>query len=123
MERVERIVESLLLEATAGTVEVFLTILKHRITKYDQAASSKPGFNSYALPQYFGAIQDRIEPKVQKYLHRDDPEAINAFLGAMGNAFTRHGRIGQEGDFILRAAREVEKMAINWRDNHVLPKL
>jgi hypothetical protein len=40
-------------------------ILSHAVTEYDRKQSTKRGYNIYALPQYLGAINERVIPAIE----------------------------------------------------------
>ena len=58
-----------------ATVQVFLEVLRSKLTQYDVRASSKRGYNPYALAQYFAAKQ-RVEKAMAKDIASDSPDVL-----------------------------------------------
>lgn len=40
--------------------------LLHAVTEYDRKQSTKRGYNVWALPQYLGAINERVIPAIEQ---------------------------------------------------------
>jgi hypothetical protein len=75
-------------EATiTPNVEGFLTFLTGALTQYDQQASTKRGYNPYALGHYLKAKQD-VEAGMSSLKHSDDPEALNKLKAGIQHHFT-----------------------------------
>lgn len=132
MERARALIEtvqqglepaSLVSEMTkaGGRVDVDLfvgPILSSFITQYDQKASSKVGYNAYALAQYFGAAERlRKELQSKKLLQQTDTasfEELKKILQA-GRVFTR--------DFppIKRLLKSIDEYLSSGKEPSIVP--
>ena len=92
---------------TGATVECFLMVLTSKLTQYDMRETRRElkrgGGNIYRLGLLFEALE-RVRSAVDKYLQRDDREAMQALRAAMLSHFTPE----------FSPVRNVEKQIDRW---------
>mgnify|MGYP001603847583 FL=1 len=94
-------------DASLATVRYFLLTLSSLLTQYDQRISQRQP-NTYRLGHLFGALQ-RTEDRVQAYLDRSDPEAMDALKHALAREF-----IVVRGKFDLPPVQKLATMIDAW---------